>query len=78
VKVKHYSRAHTEPFAAVAHDERPTIDEVRCAVHLLEARVDKTLDDHEHRLRRIEKWLYALPPTLMLVIASALAALSGR
>ena len=72
----HYARAHSEP-PATEREEHPAIDEVRYAVHLLESRVDTTLDDHEHRLRRIEKWLYALPPTLMLVIASALAALSA-
>ena len=39
-----------------------------------EKKLDKALDDHELRLRRVERWVYALPPTLVLAIASAVLA----
>lgn len=35
------------------------------------------LKDHENRIRSLEKWRYALPPTLALAIASLIAALIG-
>lgn len=43
-----------------------------------EAKLDKALDDHESRLRRLEAWSYALPPTFLVAVASLVAALVGR
>jgi hypothetical protein len=40
----------------------------------LKAAVDARTD-HEDRLRALEKWMYALPPTLLLAAASLLLAL---
>ena len=56
-------------------ETEPTIGEVLRAVTRLEARLDKVLDDHEQRLRRVERWVYAVPPTLLLAAASVLGAL---
>lgn len=36
------------------------------------------IQDHEARLRRTERWLYALPPSLLLALASLIVALLGR
>lgn len=33
------------------------------------------IQDHEARLRRTERWLYALPPSLLLALASLIVAL---
>jgi len=40
----------------------------------LSAENEKDIGDHEHRLRDVEKWKYALPPTSLLAIASILVA----
>jgi hypothetical protein len=34
---------------------------------------DETLDDHENRLRSIERWKYALPLTALAAVGSAAA-----
>ena len=40
----------------------------------LSAENEKDIGDHEHRIRDVEKWKYALPPTSLLAIASILVA----
>lgn len=40
----------------------------------IDKRLDKVLDDHEIRLRKVEHWIYAVPPTLVLAVASVVAA----
>lgn len=40
----------------------------------IDKRLDKVLDDHEIRLRKVEHWIYAVPPTLLLAAASVVAA----
>jgi hypothetical protein len=54
--------------------EQPTLGEILRGVHRLEAKVDKVTDDHETRLRKVERWVYAVPPTLVLAAGSILAA----
>lgn len=57
----------------------PTIGEVGRTMLRLEAKVDLTLADHEARLRKTERWVYALPPTFILAAVSlAVALLGGR
>lgn len=58
--------------------EDPTPGEIVRSLGRIEAKVDKVTDDHEARLRRAEKWVYALPPTFLLAVASLIAALVGR
>lgn len=41
----------------------------------IDRRLEKVLDDHEGRLRKLEKYAYALPPTLFVACASVAAAL---
>lgn len=43
----------------------------------IESKLDRAIDDHEKRLRSVERWMYALPPTLILAVASMLVALFG-
>lgn len=33
--------------------------------------------DHEKRLRRIEAWMYSIPPTLLLTIVNAVLVMRG-
>lgn len=37
--------------------------------------VVRTQADHEERIRSLEKWAYALPPTFLLALVSAVVAL---
>lgn len=50
-------------------------DEVLRSLDRMEAKLDKVTDDHELRLRKVERWVYAVPPTLLLAAASIVAAL---
>lgn len=40
----------------------------------IEAKLDKAIDDHERRLRQVERWVYGLPPTFLLAVASLIVA----
>lgn len=55
-----------------------TLGEIGRSLHRVEQRLDKVLDDHEVRLRKVERWVYAVPPTLVLAAASIIASISGR
>lgn len=50
------------------------IDVVLTRLDAIDKRLDKVLDDHETRLRKVEHWIYAVPPTLLLAAASIIAA----
>ena len=41
----------------------------------IEAKLDEVTSDHERRLRAVEKWVYAIPPTLLIAIAAIVAAI---
>lgn len=56
----------------------PTLGEILRGVHRLEASVAKVTDDHEVRLRKVERWVYAVPPTLILAACSVAASLFTR
>lgn len=40
--------------------------------------VTKAIDDHEQRLRTIERWKYALPTTTAAAVVSAVVTLVGK
>lgn len=42
----------------------------------IEVKLDKAVDDHEIRLRALERWRYALPTSLVLAVGSVMAALA--
>lgn len=52
-----------------------TLGEIGRKIDDLDSSIKKVLDDHEHRLRSIEKWMYAVPPTLLIAIASVVASI---
>lgn len=56
-------------------DEEVTLGEVVRSLTRIEARLDSKMDDHERRLRDLEKWKYALPPTVAIAAASVIAAI---
>jgi len=53
----------------------PTLGEIARTVERVESKLDRAIDDHEMRLRRAERWIYALPPTLLLAAGSVVAQL---
>lgn len=59
-------------------EEYPTLGEISRQLEKIERRLDRILDDHEVRLRKVERWVYAVPPTLLLAAASIIAAIAGR
>jgi hypothetical protein len=44
----------------------------------MDNRMERVIDDHEHRLRRIEKWMYLLPPTVITAGAAVILAVLNR
>ena len=57
-------------------DEISSAEIVR-SLQRIEARLDTITGDHEQRLRKVERWVYAVPPTLILALASIIAAVAG-
>lgn len=53
--------------------DEPTIGEVLRRLDRLDQRLDRVFDDYETRLRKVERWMYAVPPTFVLAVASVVA-----
>lgn len=53
-----------------------SLGEIGRSVARLESKMDRWLEDHEQRLRSCEKWKNALPPTVLVALASAVVAIS--
>lgn len=47
-----------------------SLGEIGRRLENIESKIDKALDDHEVRIRSLEKWMYALPASLVLSIGS--------
>lgn len=56
-------------------DDDVTLGELGRSLARIEAKVDTVTGDHEKRLRAVERWMYALPPTIAVAIASVAAAI---
>lgn len=41
----------------------------------IDEKLNRAVDDHEARIRRLEAWMYALPASVLLAIASAAASI---
>lgn len=54
--------------------DEPTLGEVLRRLDRLDARLDTVFSDYETRLRRVERWTYAIPPTLLTAVAAVIAA----
>lgn len=59
-------------------EDAPTLGEIGRTLTRLEGQIAKVTDDHEKRLRAVERWVYAVPPTLILAAASIVAAIFKR
>ena len=61
--------------------ERSRLDVIESKIDLANQRLElmvKTLDDHEARIRSVERWKLSLPVSIILILASLGAALLGR
>lgn len=63
--------------AVVVMDEEVSSAEIVRTLRRIEGRLDTVTGDHEQRLRKVERWVYAVPPTLLLAVASVIAAVAG-
>jgi hypothetical protein len=52
-----------------------TLGEISRSLARIEQQLLKRVDDMEQRLRRVERWAWALPPTFIIAVASVVAAL---
>ncbi|OII61225.1 hypothetical protein BJP40_06775 [Streptomyces sp. CC53] len=59
--------------------------EVASRLARIEARLDELVrlnqsrgEDHEQRIRTLERWRYAIPPTVVAAVISALVAIFGK
>lgn len=66
VEVKELSKAAAEMKTSIAL--------VVQQMHESSVKVDQITEDHERRLRRLEAWSYAIPPTILVTAGSVIAA----
>lgn len=57
--------------------EEPTIGEVLRRLDRLDQRLDRVFDDYETRLRKVERWVWSVPPTLLVACGSLFASMFG-
>lgn len=51
-----------------------TMGELQRTLARIEAGQARVINDHEERLRRVEHWMWAVPPTIMVAIGSVIVA----
>ena len=51
-------------------DEDVTLGEINRGLTRMELKLDTAIGDHEKRLRNVERWVYALPPTILVALAA--------
>lgn len=42
-----------------------TIGEMARTLQRMDTRMERVVEDHEKRIRKLEKWMYLLPPTVI-------------
>lgn len=52
-----------------------SLGELQRSLARIEQGQARVVDDHEIRLRRVEKWVYTLPPTIITAAAAVIIAL---
>jgi hypothetical protein len=45
---------------------------------VIERKLDKVVDDHERRLRKLEAWMYAVPASLLAAVSAVIVAVANR
>ena len=52
-----------------------TLGELRRTLGRIELRQERVIEDHEARLRRVERWVYGIPPSILIAAAAVVVAL---
>ena len=52
-----------------------TLGELRRTLARIELRQENMIHDHEVRLRRVERWVYGIPPTIIVAAAGVIIAI---
>jgi hypothetical protein len=60
--------------AAMSGDD-VTLGELRRTLGRIELRQESVVQDHEARLRRVERWVYAVPPAIIVSAAAIIVAI---
>lgn len=60
------------------HGESVVIALINQRLSAWEVKVDKVVDDHERRLRAVEKWMYAIPVSVLVALVSLVATIMDR
>lgn len=55
--------------------DQVTMGELQRTLARIEAGQTRVVEDHEVRLRRVERWVYAVPPSLIISAAAVAIAL---
>ncbi|MGH8950150.1 MAG: hypothetical protein ACRDX9_01885 [Acidimicrobiia bacterium] len=55
--------------------EDVTLGELRRTLARIELRQEDVIRDHELRLRRVERWVYGIPPTVVAAVAAVVIAI---
>ena len=66
------TRRHAEAMAMSGEDV--TLGELRRTLARIELRQESVVQDHEIRLRRVERWVYAVPPTIIVAASAVVVA----
>lgn len=59
-------------------DNEFTLGEIARTMQRMDSRLERVLEDHETRLRRIERWMYVLPPTLITAIGAVVMSIINK
>lgn len=51
-------------------EEPITLGEIYRTLVRVEKHIADVRSDHEQRIRKVERWVYAVPPTLLLALAT--------
>ena len=55
-----------------------TLGEIGRTMNRMDARMERVVEDHEQRLRRVERWMYVIPPTIITAGVSVALAILNR
>lgn len=56
-------------------DYEISMGEVQRMLTRMDQRMERVIDDHEARLRKVERWMYVLPPTIITAAAAVILAI---
>lgn len=52
-----------------------TLGELQRTLTRIERRQEHVIEDHEIRLRRVERWVYGIPPTIIVAVSAVIVAI---